>query len=219
MKKDIKNIDFPNVCTTDQRLVEGGFYLVKEGRHLDYVILEQIIQWEHSLVLKVFYPEEEKICELSHMDKHATYGGMWLIYDKDYIQKHREKYGFAPFGISDEEDVAMPEKAQRYSLTKERFIETLSAEQKNRVCAHIDTIYECQELTDHEFKIIYLAWLMGEGKVKWTEQIIISDYDVEFDENDYEITFESDDHGGLNPDIIRDYYDLDEIYRILKDTR
>ncbi len=218
MKKDFRNIDFPNVCTTDQRLVEGEYYLLKEGGHLDYVVLEQIIQWEHSLVLKVFYMEEERICEISHMDKNVTYGGIWLIHDKDYIQKYRETYGFAPFGMDDDIIHDIPDAANHYFLTKKGFIEQLTGKQKELILVHFNTIYECRELTDHEFKIIYLAWLMGEGKVKWTEQIIISDYDVEFDDNDFEITFESDEQGGVNLDFTREYYDLDEIYRMLKET-
>ena len=96
-------------------------------------------------------------------------------------------------------------------------IRNLTPEQKQALLEHFDQIYECKELTDHEYKIIYLALMWATGKVYRLE-----DGFPEFDENeaeismtDYEITFEDEDSVGVNLDWTYIYYSLDKIIKII----
>lgn len=101
---------------------------------------------------------------------------------------------------------------------KETLIQTLTAEQKKALLQHFNTIYECEELSETENKIIYLAWLWKEGYVK-----SVSDGPRIFDEIEagvpltyYEITFEDENSGGINLDLTYDFYEIDKIIEIIE---
>lgn len=101
---------------------------------------------------------------------------------------------------------------------KDTLIQSLTTEQSDALVKHFDAIYECNELSETEYKIIYLAWLWAKDYVK-----DIGDGFLFFDEaeagvplSDYEITFESEISGGMNLNLMHQYYNIDEIIEILK---
>ena len=100
---------------------------------------------------------------------------------------------------------------------KEQIINSLSTEQKQALLEHFNTIYECPSLSDHEYSMIYLAWMKADSFLYRTPEGCL-----EFDgqkagvpESDYEITFEDDYSGGVNLDVTWDYYDLDKVRTIM----
>ena len=102
---------------------------------------------------------------------------------------------------------------------KEQFISNLTAEQKETLRQHFDTIYECPEMTEHEFKIAYLAWLWANGKVYdiGNHHLVIDEKESGVDMNDYEITFEDDyEHGGISLQYMYDYYTFDQLIEKMK---
>ena len=106
------------------------------------------------------------------------------------------------------------------TTTKQEFINNLSEEQKQSIVNHFDTIYECSELTNHEYKITYLAWLWKKEEVyscedgSWTLPEDIADVDI----MDYEITIEDETSGGVNLDVTYDYYNFDKLMSIFNDS-
>ena len=97
---------------------------------------------------------------------------------------------------------------------KEKFISNLTSEQQETLRQHFDTIYECPEMTEHEFKIAYLAWLWANGKVYNEGDMGFNFYEEEtgIPMEDYEITFEDNyEEGGINLDYIYRYYSLEEL--------
>ena len=97
---------------------------------------------------------------------------------------------------------------------KEQFISSLTAEQQETLRQHFDTIYECPELTEHEFKIAYLAWLWANGKVYNEGDMGFNFYEEEtgIRMEEYEITFEDDyELGGINLDYMYNYYSLEKL--------
>jgi len=100
---------------------------------------------------------------------------------------------------------------------KENLLKNLTSEQKNALIQHFNAIYECTELSEMEYKIIYLAWLWKNGYVRKLE-----DGWMEFDEteagvpiDDYEVTFEAEPSGGTNIALFYDYYEINKIMAIL----
>ena len=100
---------------------------------------------------------------------------------------------------------------------KETLLDNLSALKKEELLQHFNTIYQCEELSETENKIIYLAWLWENGYVKKLE-----DGWLEFDEkeagvsiDDYEVTFEAEPSGGSNIALFYDYYEINKIVTIL----
>jgi hypothetical protein len=102
---------------------------------------------------------------------------------------------------------------------KQPFISSLTLEQQQILKDHINTIYECKELTEHEYNIAYLAWLWAQGRVYYDDN-----FSLEFDEKEagismeaFEITFEDDYRlGGTNLQITYDYYCLDQLIGKMK---
>ena len=100
---------------------------------------------------------------------------------------------------------------------KQDVISNITPEQKQSLLAHFNEIYECKELTDHEYNMIYLAWM-------WANDLVykLDDGWYEFDEDktgmsikDYEITFEAEPSGGSNLDLLYDYYNLDKMMKLM----
>jgi len=97
------------------------------------------------------------------------------------------------------------------------FVQKLTEAQKTKLIEHFDKIYECTELSDHEHKIIYLAYLWKNGLV-YTEESGASWFDNKqagVSIEDYEITIENEDSGGINLNLMYDYYDMNNLISIL----
>ena len=96
-------------------------------------------------------------------------------------------------------------------------IEELTIEQKQSLIAHLNEIYECEQLSEHELNIIHLAYLWANGCVSRNE-----DYWPELNEelagvslDTFEITIE-DEPGGTNLDIMYNFYDFDKMIEIIE---
>ena len=101
---------------------------------------------------------------------------------------------------------------------KSMVINNLTDDQKKELLSHFNTIYECTELGEHEYKIIYLAWLWANGFVVRSESGM-STFDggeAGVPITDYEIAIEDEDKGGVNLDLTRMYYDLDKMIALMK---
>ncbi|MFW6272223.1 MAG: hypothetical protein ACOC2U_00370 [bacterium] len=93
----------------------------------------------------------------------------------------------------------------------------LQETQKEKLLAHFNEIYECHELGEHEYNIIYLAWLWADGFVIKDEYGSMLDNSVkDVGYNDYEITFEDGEGGGgMNLDYFYVFYQLDKIMELM----
>ncbi len=97
----------------------------------------------------------------------------------------------------------------------ETFKESISQEQASTLLKHINEIYECTELSDHEYKIAYLAYLWKHGKVTSDNGFFVIEQGHGVSTMDYELTFEVEQSGGVNLDVTRDYYQLDKFMELV----
>ena len=199
-----------NILTAGNRITEGKRYTYKEGSRIGKIIVEEVIPDPEFLRIRINFYEAGRTIEVSHRkDFTGGYMGMWRIYDESYYEEHVEDY-YTVENMSEPGPVT-PDPV----ITKEAFIKSLGKEQKDLLLDHFDSIYECPALGEHELNIVYLAWLLGEKHVMISDGLIMHDMDVEFNQDDYEITFEDEMSGGVNLDLTRSYYDTDRIFAIL----
>jgi hypothetical protein len=106
-----------------------------------------------------------------------------------------------------------------HKISKKEFSNTLTSEIENALLKHFNTIYVCKTLTEHEYKIVYLAYLWKSGYVYeigdgWLD---INKEQTGVDIRDYELTFEVDESetGGTNLYLTYEFYDLDKIIKII----
>lgn len=91
----------------------------------------------------------------------------------------------------------------------------LDEQKLQNILDHFNTIYECPELSEHEMKIAYLAWLWKEGYVYGDggqEYILEEETGMEIME--YEISIEADPPGGVNLFVLYDFYNFDEMMKL-----
>jgi hypothetical protein len=96
------------------------------------------------------------------------------------------------------------------------YINSLTKEKKDELLKHFKSIYECAELQELELGIIYLAYLWRNGKVyrDGNGMAMIDDvYGVKY--SDYELSIEVEDGGGINLDVMFDYYDFNTLMAIV----
>ena len=204
--------DGSNILTTGNLITEGNKYTYKEGSRIGKIIVEEVIPDPDFLRIKINFYVVGRIIEVSHRkDSKGGYMGMWRIYDESFYEENHEDY----YTVEKPEVPVMPTP----SITKAAYINRLTADQKDVLLNHFNTIYECTVLGEHELNITYLAWLLGEGHVKVSDDFIMNDMDVEFNQDDYEISFEDEENpGGVNLELTRSYYDLDKVFTILNLT-
>jgi hypothetical protein len=101
---------------------------------------------------------------------------------------------------------------------KEEMINQLSTEQKNALIKHFDEIYECDALDQHEYKMIWLAWLWANGHIHTLDsgQRVFDEKVAGVPLSDYEITIEDEVSNGINLDVLYHFHGLDRIIDILK---
>lgn len=100
-----------------------------------------------------------------------------------------------------------------------QFIDSLTPQKQQTLHEHFDTIYECPVLSEHEYKIAYLAWLWANGKVydAGNHDFYINEEEAGVSMTDYEITFEDDyEHGGINLQLLYDYYGMNQLIEKMK---
>lgn len=105
-------------------------------------------------------------------------------------------------------------------LTLEQFKNQLTAKQLTDFLAHMNKMYECEQLGDREIKMCYLAYLWKNKKV------VLNDMGYDIPEaaifgidlmEDYEIAFEAGDGegGGVNLGVLHDYYNFIELEKLV----
>lgn len=73
-----------------------------------------------------------------------------------------------------------------------------------------------KSLGDREQKIIYLAWMWANGHVfNDGNTSLFDDNKADVQLNDYELTFEVEDSGGINLDVTYDFYEIGRIIEIM----
>ena len=197
-----------NILTTENMITEGNRYTYKEGSRIGKIIFEELIPDPEILRLKINFYEVGRIIEVSHRkDFNGGYMGMWRIYDESFYEEHLEDY-YTYENMEEPREVSITP-----SITKAAYIKSLTPDQKEVLLSHFNTLYECHALGEHELNIAYLAWLLGEKHVMISDGFIMNDMNVEFNQDDYEISFEDEDTpGGVNLELTRSYYELDKIY-------
>lgn len=101
--------------------------------------------------------------------------------------------------------------------TLDYVIDSLTGDQKKKLIEHFDSIYECSELTDHEYKIIYLAWLWVNGFIYMDESgmSMIDEKNSDLPFSAFEITIEDEVTGGINLDLMYTFYSIDKIISLM----
>lgn len=73
-----------------------------------------------------------------------------------------------------------------------------------------------KSIGDREQKIIYLAWMWANGHVfNDGNTSLFDDNKADVQLNDYELTFEVEDSGGINLDVTYDFYEIGRIIEIM----
>jgi hypothetical protein len=100
---------------------------------------------------------------------------------------------------------------------KAKVILNLTEAQTKGMLAHFNSIYECKELSGHEHKIIYLARMWANGFILKDKNgtSTFNETHVGIPLSDYEITFENEHSGGVNLDLMREFYNIDKIIEIM----
>lgn len=101
-------------------------------------------------------------------------------------------------------------------ITKESALKNISKSQWGKILTHFNTLYELEEISEHEENIVYFSWLMKQGYLLIDNSCnaIFDPKKVMFDENAYEITFEAEPCGGFNYDILCSYYEIEKITNV-----
>ena len=176
--KKIKT-DSVTICTTGGWLEEGCRYTYKEGSHRHPVILEEILENDEFLRLTLFFPDFDKHIEVSHRnDFQGGYMGMWRLWDyreEDYLPDE-----------DDDWDPPSKEISFKPEITMESYISGLSFEQLGGIKEHFKMTSGVEKLGEREYRLTYLAWLVGEKLLHLGDGLIIFEMaKVEFDEKPY----------------------------------
>jgi hypothetical protein len=97
------------------------------------------------------------------------------------------------------------------------FKESISQEQAiSQLVKHFNEIYRMQcFLSEHEYKIAYLAYLWKHGKVVSDNGFFDVEKGLGVSIMDFELTFEIEQSGGVNLDLTRDYYQIDKLIKLV----
>ena len=152
--------------------------------------------------------------EKKHMDVEFVKGGLYRYFDVPE-DKYRNMMKAESAGKYFAAEIKNTYSSERIN-TLDHVIDSLSGEQKKKLVEHFDSIYECSELSDHEYRIIYLAWLWANGFVYREENgmSIIDEKNSDLPLNAFEITFEDEKPAGVNLDLFYSLYGIDRIIEI-----
>jgi|SRR5690554_1888011 len=102
-------------------------------------------------------------------------------------------------------------------LSKKEFETQLDKSKLAQLIQHFDSIYFCENLSEHEKNIIYLAYLWKNKRVhnEGDGFIFIDDSIRDVSDIDFELTFEVEESGGTNLNITYDYYYFDDLMKIV----
>lgn len=152
--------------------------------------------------------------EKKHMDVEFVKGGLYRYFDVPE-DKYRNMMKAESAGKYFAAEIKNTYSSERIN-TLDHVIDSLSGEQKKKLVEHFDSIYECHELSDHEYRIIYLAWLWANGFVYREENgmSMIDEKNSDLPLSAFEITFEDEYKGGVNLDLMYSLYSVDKIAQI-----
>lgn len=109
--------------------------------------------------------------------------------------------------------------AENVPVSMSDFLKTLNSEKEKRMLEHFSAIYECSVLSEHEYKIAYLAWLWGKGYVYGSvdEMFYFNENETGIDLMEYELTIEVEEEFayGANLNITYDFYGFDKLMLIV----
>lgn len=149
-----------------------------------------------------------------HLDIEFVKGGLYRYFDVPE-DKFRNMLNAVSVGKFFTAEIKNTYSSERIN-TLDYVIDSLTDDQRKKLIEHFDSIYECNELTDHEYKIIYLAWLWANGFVYREESgmSMIDEKNSDLPLNAFEITIEDEYKGGVNLDLMYSFYSIDRIMQI-----
>ncbi len=104
--------------------------------------------------------------------------------------------------------------------TKAAYLSSLNEDTRTNILIHFNKITQCTELSERDFDLVWLAWIVGEKLLLVSEEFIMNEMsEVEFEHQDYELTFEDKIPGKSNIDTLREYYFLDQLYEEVLKSR
>ncbi len=164
-----------------------------------------------STLASVGYDAEQK-----YLDVEFVQGGLYRYFDVPRYKFKRlmKSESRGKFFIAEIKDNYRSDRISKLDY----ITRSLTDGQKKLLLEHFNSIYECNELAEHEYRIIYLAWLWTNGFV-YREQNGMSNIDKKTSDlplSAFEINFEDDDKGGVNLDLTYNFYGLDEIISFMK---
>lgn len=208
-------IQNPMVCTTGNILTIGEKYMYKEGAYIAEVILKAVRNTEEFLYFDLYFCLQDKTIQV--FMKHGNFGfsGMNRLWDHSRLELYKDEM------IEWEERNKPNQPEPDFSAcqtTCAQYIATLTEEQIDKLIIHFNTLYICPELSVHEQRMTWLAWLLGEKQYIPDPDFEIIDMTVGgFKKEDFAITFESEDTGKIDFGFLKAFYRLDEMYEnILK---
>lgn len=152
--------------------------------------------------------------EKKHLDIEFVKGGLYRYFNvpEDKFRNMLKAESAGKFFAAEIKNVYSSERIN----TLDYVIESLTDDQKLKLIDHFNSIYECHELSDHEYRIIYLAWLWSNGFVYRDESgmSMIDEKNSDLPLSAFEITIEDEYKGGVNLDLMYSLYSLDKIAQI-----
>jgi hypothetical protein len=207
MKGKTYRVEHNCICTEGNILIEGGEYLYREGSHNKRIFLEKVIEQGEWLKLRVLFPDDNRRKEISHKNDDSGYMGMWRLYD--WTEESKAEIEEAD-SMREELMKDFPP-APRH--TRADFFKGLTEDQRANILIHFNGIYECSELSEKDYDMVWLAWIIGEKLLDVSGDFIMHEMgEVEFNFEEYEKTFEGDIPAGTKIDLLRESYDLDRLY-------
>ena len=162
-----------------------------------------------SNLASVGYDAEQKF-----LDVEFVKGGLYRYFDvpEDKFRNMLKAESVGKFFAAEIKNTYSSERIN----TLDYVIDHLMDDQKLKLIEHFDSIYECSELTDHEYKIIYLSWLWANGFVYREESgmSMIDEKNSDLPLIAFEISIEDELKGGVNLDLMYSFYSIDKIMQI-----
>jgi len=156
MQKNSLIIIAPSVCSTGIFLTEGCRYTYKTGVRKMPVVLVKILEYIERLVLELYLIEEKRIIRVIHQYSDTPYlDYLRLFYYESIDYEYPINNDITEFSVEDK-----PMEKRTYS--KEIFILSLTEKQEKEIIKHFYHQSGSQCLEETEYKLTYLAWLLGE---------------------------------------------------------
>ncbi len=152
--------------------------------------------------------------EKKHLDIEFVKGGLYRYFDvpEDKFRNMMKAESAGKFFAAEIKNAYSSERINTFDYV----IDCLSDDQKKKLIEHFNSIYKCSVLSDHEYRIIYLAWLWSNGFVYKDENglSMIDEKNSDLPLTAFEITIEDENKGGVNLDLMHTFYSIEKIARL-----